>query len=136
MVCVVEKPCERFNIKSLCLERNAESDVIAVKIKRFLVKMALEVRVMVAVVAYYKYKVFERRMPERKMPVEFSPPSAIIMSDKLAEETRVSCEKNAVLKSIVPSVFRAAEVVIAWEGTWGLELYKVLSMDEYFMLLR
>lgn len=70
------------------------------------------------------------------MPVEFSPPSVIIMSDKLTEETRVSREKNAVLKSIIPSVFRATEVIIAWEGTWELKLYKVLSMDEYFMLLR
>jgi len=54
----------------------------------------------------------------------------------LTEETRVSREKNAVLKSIIPSVFRATEVIIAWEGTWELKLYKVLSMDEYFMLLR
>jgi hypothetical protein len=75
-----------------------------------------------------KYQIFMQMLPQRKVPIEFSPLFSVIMGIELGEKPGVPVKIDPVLKTKIPSVDRPAEVIVAGKGTRILKMGKKFSM--------
>jgi len=89
-------------------------------------------------------KIFEGVEPEGKMPVKFCSLAPVIMGYKLSEQRNVFCEEDDVSETVIPSIFRPCEIVVAGKVARKLEVSKEFSMkndsvfleERFFILVR
>ncbi len=90
---------------------------------------------MITVVTYNQDKIFGKELSKWEVPVKFSAAMIVVMSYKLGKEDRVFCNKDDILKPIIPSIFWSTEVVVTGESAGKLEMAEKLSMDGDFFFL-
>ena len=130
MVGDVKNPGEWLEIKVALSKGESKPQIIAIQKKDISIFNTLVVGIVIAVMAEDQNEVFYRCIPECEIPIEFRPFASIVMGNKLSEKREFISKENGSAKSIVPSVFKACEIIVAGKCAGKLKLSKKLSVKE------
>jgi hypothetical protein len=132
----MENPDEGLEMIGASGKRQSHSDIVAIRVKGPVAKIAHVVGVVVGVVANDQEEMPAEILGQGKMPVELRPLSAAIVSDKLGMKKGCPGQKESIVKPEIPAVDRAAEVVVTREIGGMLNLREKLAVKAQLVLGR